>query len=125
MRSFAATILILLLSAQVFSHWMMIGAFKLNQAGIAKNICENRFRPQLNCNGKCVLMKKLKQKEKQEQKDPLSLKLETPAQVLSSRNFFTLLVPFPEDTRVSYHLPHDSGNPVDLSFSFFHPPNQG
>ena len=34
----------------------------------AKNLCENRAKPILKCNGKCQLMKKLKQADKDEEK---------------------------------------------------------
>lgn len=33
--------------------------FALNQAEIAAELCENKNRPELHCNGKCVLMQKL------------------------------------------------------------------
>src|SRR5215213_9084953 len=32
---------------------------------IAKNLCENRARPKLKCGGKCQLMKKLAEEEKE------------------------------------------------------------
>jgi hypothetical protein len=34
--------------------------YALNKEYIAKNLCENRNKPKLNCNGKCHLMKQLK-----------------------------------------------------------------
>ena len=34
--------------------------FKLNQDYIAKVLCINREKPQLNCDGQCVLMQKMK-----------------------------------------------------------------
>ena len=37
--------------------------FKLNQDTIAATLCENRDKLQMHCNGKCYLMKKLKQAE--------------------------------------------------------------
>lgn len=33
--------------------------FKVNQNYISKELCENRETPELECNGKCYLMKKL------------------------------------------------------------------
>ena len=50
-------------------------SFKINQDYIAKNLCENRAKPKMHCNGKCQLMKKLKQADKEEQKQlPQTLK---------------------------------------------------
>jgi hypothetical protein len=34
--------------------------YALNKDYIAKNLCENRNKPKMNCNGKCHLMKQLK-----------------------------------------------------------------
>jgi hypothetical protein len=34
--------------------------YALNKEYISKNLCENRNKPKLNCNGKCHLMKQLK-----------------------------------------------------------------
>ena len=34
--------------------------YAINKDYIAKNLCENRAKPKLNCNGKCHLMKQLK-----------------------------------------------------------------
>ncbi|SHF19027.1 hypothetical protein [Pedobacter caeni] len=43
-------------------------AFKLNQDYIANALCENKDKPQMHCNGRCVLAKKLKQAEQNEEK---------------------------------------------------------
>jgi hypothetical protein len=54
---------------------MVYVSFKLNQDFISKTLCINRAKPKLHCNGKCQLMKKLKQVEKEEQKQlPQGLK---------------------------------------------------
>jgi hypothetical protein len=34
--------------------------YAINKEYISKNLCENRTKPKLNCNGKCHLMKQLK-----------------------------------------------------------------
>jgi hypothetical protein len=34
--------------------------YAINKEYISKNLCENRNKPKLNCNGKCHLMKQLK-----------------------------------------------------------------
>ena len=42
--------------------------FEIRRDYIVANLCENRNRPMLNCNGKCYLAKKLKeQQQKQDQ----------------------------------------------------------
>jgi hypothetical protein len=40
--------------------------FELNRDFIAKNLCINRFNPDSDCGGKCVLMQKLSTQAKKE-----------------------------------------------------------
>jgi hypothetical protein len=47
--------------------WIFV-SFKINQDYIVKNLCENRAKPKMHCNGQCQLMKKLKQADKEEEK---------------------------------------------------------
>lgn len=60
---------VLLLAATLLqplqTFWVKV-SFELNKSYIAKNLCENRFKPELKCGGKCYLMKKLAEKQKQE-----------------------------------------------------------
>lgn len=97
-------------------------AFNLNRDYISKNLCENRYRPQLNCKGTCVLMKKMKQEEKQEQNTPSPTKTEISSIVLSSRSFFAAAVPPVFISNIAYVMAGDPGKPIDRAFSVFHPP---
>jgi hypothetical protein len=65
MKIIAVPILIILVMVQTFSKWIMIEEYNLNRSYIAKHLCQNRYRPQLHCNGKCVLMKKMAAEENQ------------------------------------------------------------
>ncbi|SEJ26675.1 hypothetical protein SAMN04487995_3856 [Dyadobacter koreensis] len=52
-----------------FSQWGTIAYYQVNKAYITRVLCENRDKPQLHCDGKCYLAKKLKeQEEKQDQR---------------------------------------------------------
>lgn len=66
MRFVAIPILILLLMTQTFSKWVLILNYQVNKDYIAAKLCENKTRPQLHCNGKCLLMKKMKAAEEKE-----------------------------------------------------------
>lgn len=66
-RLIAFTLLLALLSS-ILSKLFVYAEFKSNQAYIAATLCENRDRPELNCEGKCYLMKKLKDAEHKEKK---------------------------------------------------------
>jgi len=66
-RLIAFTLLLALLSS-ILAKLFVYAEFKSNQAYIAATLCENRDRPELNCQGKCYLMKKLKEAEDKEKK---------------------------------------------------------
>lgn len=51
-----------------FSSLYIQLAFKLNRKFIATTLCENKSRPWLHCNGKCYLMKKLREAKENEAK---------------------------------------------------------
>jgi len=123
MKFIAVPILILLLMAQTFSKWFVVISFNLNQDYIAKNLCENRYRPVLKCNGNCVLMKKMKQEEKQEQNAPGPVKLEIASIVLSSRSFFATAETPVFISKTLYVSVVNSGKPVDRAAAIFHPPS--
>ena len=122
MRFIATPIMILLVMSQTFSHWFVMMDFKLNQDFIAKKLCENRLRPKLNCNGNCVLMKKLKQQEKEEQSNPVALKLELITLIISSRTFFANIDVISGFIAKSYLPLFSTGKPVGRTVSIFHPP---
>ena len=44
---------------QTFYQVVIVAQFYANQDYIAKNLCENRGKPQMHCDGKCCLKKKL------------------------------------------------------------------
>lgn len=53
---------------QSFNKLGIILAFNINRDYIASALCENRDKPEMHCNGRCVLAKKLKQAEQNEEK---------------------------------------------------------
>lgn len=114
--------MIVILLCLSMGQWLNIAAFKLNQSWISKNTCVNRYRPQLNCKGNCVFMKKLKQQEKEEQQQPARLLPEMAFIVISSRTFFVTVPAVPSAGTKEYSLPFKSGDPIDRSYAFFHPP---
>jgi hypothetical protein len=120
MRKVATLILFLAFAAQTFSQGLTLLHFYINQKTIAARHCENRVRPGLHCNGKCILAKKMKQQEKKEQQTP-GIKLQGKSQVNSSRSFFTLVLVTGPPTYPAYIVIPDAAT-IDRSFSIFHPP---
>jgi hypothetical protein len=54
---------------QTFHSALVIADYYSNTLAYAKN-CENKAKPQMHCNGKCQMMKKIQQEEKKEQNNP-------------------------------------------------------
>ncbi len=48
---------------QTFEKMSILVYYQTYQGYIAKYLCENRYVPESNCNGKCYLMKKLRKAE--------------------------------------------------------------
>ena len=66
-RLIAISLLIALLGSG-FSRFFVYAGFEINSKYIAENLCVNKSRPSLHCEGKCYLMKKLKQAAEKEKK---------------------------------------------------------
>jgi hypothetical protein len=61
-----ALLLIVTMVGANFSRFFIYAGFELNKKYIIANLCENRNRPWLHCNGRCYFMKKIKQAEQKE-----------------------------------------------------------
>ncbi|MEQ7801458.1 hypothetical protein ABDJ41_16815 [Pedobacter sp. ASV1-7] len=102
-----------------FSNLFLYTAFELNKKYIAAEFCENKAKPELHCEGKCYLMKKLKQAEEKEQK-----------QERQSQNihFQEALVVIPMVFKqfplkeMKLHIPASMGIPQNIENSVFQPP---
>ena len=69
LQRITAYLLIVSLVTVNFSRVFVYAGFELNKKYIADNLCVNRFKPQLHCNGKCYFMKKVKQAQEKENTD--------------------------------------------------------
>mgnify|MGYP003481559454 FL=1 len=99
--------------------------FEIRKTYIIANLCENRNRPKLNCNGKCYLAKKIaesqKQEEKQAEKSYLSSLLYQVMNVDQETNF--LIVAHVIDVEAQSSFPyHSPFNLNTFTEDIFHPP---
>lgn len=69
MGKLKAYFFLVIVTVFTFSQVLVVASFLSNRTFIAKNLCENIDRPELECNGKCFLMKKLKEDEEQKSTD--------------------------------------------------------
>lgn len=68
MRTIIVYIWLITTILPTFSQWGMIAYYQINKAYITRVLCENRDKPQLHCNGKCYLAKKLKEQQEKQDK---------------------------------------------------------
>lgn len=61
-----AILLIIAIISSTFSRFFIYAGFEMNRNYIASKLCENRNKPWLHCNGKCYLLKKIKQAEEKQ-----------------------------------------------------------
>ena len=65
-KRFLALLLIVMMITANFSRLFIYAGFEANHKYIAEKLCENRDKPWLHCNGRCYLMKKIKQADEKE-----------------------------------------------------------
>ena len=58
-KNYIALLLLMLISVKTILVPVVYLDFELRKDYIIQNLCENRFKPQLKCNGQCYLAKKL------------------------------------------------------------------
>jgi len=96
-----------------FSRFVVYAGFEMNRNYIAAKLCENRNKPWLHCNGKCYLMKKIKQAEEKqsanERETQKSLVQETYCQATGQVKFFTHLLGVMSIPNNRIHLPGGYG----------------
>ncbi|MBK7562103.1 MAG: hypothetical protein IPQ06_06715 [Chitinophagaceae bacterium] len=120
MKKLMALLLLLAFTTQTFSQGFALLHFYINQNYIAANQCENRYRPMLHCNGKCILAKKMKQQEKKEQQNP-ERKLQNKSEVSSSLSFFVTALVTPFSAYPAYPALANITT-IDWPSSIFRPP---
>lgn len=79
-RKIAVVLLLAAFTTITFNQSFITLDYFLQRDFIANTLCINKAKPQMHCNGKCQLMKKLQQEQKKDQENPLR-KTDTKKQV--------------------------------------------
>ncbi|MBE9598348.1 hypothetical protein IM797_03490 [Pedobacter sp. MC2016-24] len=112
-------LLLLSLISSNFANLFVFAGFELNQKYIAAELCINKNRPELHCNGKCYLMKKLKQAQDKEQKqERQSQKTQIQDAVVVTPMVFKQYAL----AETKLHIPGSMGMLQSIKNSIFHPP---
>ncbi|MFA4869100.1 MAG: hypothetical protein WC623_12915 [Pedobacter sp.] len=102
-----------------FSNLFLFAGFELNRNYIATELCMNKSKPELHCNGQCFLMKKLKQaQEKEEKKDRQSQMSHFQEALVNSPIVFKRYAV----VETKLHIPISMGMPRNIKNSIFQPP---
>jgi hypothetical protein len=107
-------------ATQTFNKAIIITGFFANRTYIAQNLCVNKDKPKLGCNGKCHLKKQLSNEEKKDQQNP-DRKGDNKDEVLSSKSFFGAIT-FTYSIISHQHYIQSDNSTVQRSRTFFHPP---
>jgi len=115
-----AIVLLLSMLGQTFSRYIVVLDYRLNKTFIAKNLCENKDRPEMKCEGKCYLCKRLKKEDKKDQDNP-ERKGENKFELISIEQGYLMTHPFRTVRLVEYPYFQEM---ISNSYatSFFHPP---
>lgn len=83
----------------------------------------NKAKPQLHCNGKCGMIKKLQQEEKKDQENPERKGENKNEIILYTKSFFASVpTQYLIVTKTKKLLPSSDGKSIDRTFDIFHPP---
>jgi hypothetical protein len=110
-RQLAVIILFFSVLLQSFNRAVIVGGY---YAAAYAKACENKARPEMKCGGKCQMMKKLKNEEKNEQQAPSGNRFDL---VISSKSFFatvTILTVLRTTHFTIHHSSIQSGYPQNL-----------
>lgn len=121
MRIFSTILLIATIFLQTFSAYVIKADYILNRKFISATLCVNKEKPEMHCEGKCYLNKKLKQQDKQDKQAPVTKNEQLTIQPFFVPELFSLsdarslIKPtfFIKDEGLAYSSPN----------SIFHPPS--
>ena len=115
-----AYILLVALTLQSFYRSIMTVEYQLHLPEyLAK--CINKDQPQLHCNGQCVLMTKIKEKEKEDTKKNLVVYEYSSLYIHNGRTVFTMYQP-KEEINQSHFSRYLIGYTFNYHTPIFHPP---
>jgi len=113
--------MLLAVMAQTYNRAFIVLDYYTNTASFAMN-CENKARPELHCNGKCQMIKKLKQEENKDTQNADS-KGAGKYEIISSKSYFSSL-PQPVINREHTNfIIADNKATIGRPRAIFHPPS--
>jgi len=124
-KRLTAWLLIFSVLAVNYSRLFVYAGFKLNQSYIAARLCENRNKPLLHCNGKCYLMKKIRQAEDKQNNAERQAQKNVLQDVFFISNIMSTNTLWCTDTGDTFPPAKNRGNLSGAILSIFRPPQLG
>ena len=120
LQKLLAILLLFALAIQGSSQLAVLAGYELHKSYIARVLCVNRDKPAMHCNGKCYLMKKLRQdrQRKDSQSSNVAGRLDI---VLYCPQPSLQLPPYVGSARFAFS-PVITAGYLSPCFGFFHPP---
>lgn len=115
-------ILLMSFAAQTFNKVFIVVDYYVNTSAFAAN-CENKAKPFMKCNGKCQMMKELKEEAQKDHQYPDRRGENKNEIVLSNQSFFTTINPLPISGIQRNYFFTNEGKVVKIHRGIFHPPN--
>lgn len=100
-RIIALCLLATLISSS-FSRFFIYAGFELNHKYIAENLCINKNKPWMHCNGKCFFMRKIKEAQDNEKKQGKAEQQNHYQEALPVLQPATIIAFCPEIIKVTY-----------------------
>jgi hypothetical protein len=122
LKKSAAILALLCILLQTFSQVVIVLVYYANKDFIAKNLCENRDKPKMHCEGKCCLKKKLAKEGKEQAPSTRNQKSEEVALFFYSNTRFEIVYHSGSLPRPAYYIYNDL-HTSSFHHSVFRPPS--
>lgn len=118
-KQFPVILIMLAFTVQTLNKSIIVLNYYTNTASFAKN-CENKTRPKLHCNGRCQMMKKMKQEENKDKQNP-ERRSDNKDEVLYCSLQKSDIIFSNEPALIPFFFLNNSTT-KDIPSDFFHPP---
>ncbi|MEO5911870.1 MAG: hypothetical protein ABIP95_13350 [Pelobium sp.] len=111
--------LIVLMGCTTFTRLFYFAGYELNKEYIATVLCVNKDKPELNCNGKCFLTRKIAEAEKKQQSQERKTQKDLSQQIMLIASF---KINFLNVVHQSQQINYTNNYSFSKTTSFYHPP---
>ena len=121
-RPILSFILLAAIILQTLGKFFIYADYIINKEAIAQKFCKNKNKPMMHCDGKCHIMKKMKEEDKKENNLLNNLKEKYKIQLFAELKTPSLELP---DTYITVkgNSIYSSSESSSHLFSVFHPPH--